>query len=73
MERIYKPIDWSNFPPIEDCISFGDTNENHLNIEVSNINERVVMIDASKLAMPTSEEMQELQKYEVASGIYRIV
>lgn len=73
MERNYKPIDWSNFPPIEERTSFGDTNGNHLNTEITDIDDRVITLDTSKLAMPTSEEMQALQKCEVASGVYRIV
>ena len=47
MECNYKPIDWSNYPPIEKRISFGDTNDNKLDIA---IDERVVTLDTSKLA-----------------------
>lgn len=67
MERNYKPIDWSNFPPIEKCTSFGDTNGNHVDIAMPNIDERVITLDTSKFAMPTPEEIQELQKYGKAN------
>ncbi len=30
----YESARWSGLPPIEECTSFGDTNGNHLNIEV---------------------------------------
>lgn len=53
MECNYKPIDWSNYPPIEKRISFGDTNDNKLDIA---IDERVVTLDTSKLAASISEK-----------------
>lgn len=31
----YESAEWSGLPPIKECTSFGDTNSNHLNIEVS--------------------------------------
>lgn len=45
MERKHKPIDWSNFPPIEKCTSFGDTNNNALDISIDDIDSRVVKLN----------------------------
>lgn len=73
MKRNHMPIEWSNCPPIEECTSFGDTNGNKLDITIDNIDQRVIALDSSKLIMSTPEEMQELQKCEIASGVYRIV
>ena len=70
MECNHIPIDWSKLPQRHERTSFGDTNGNKLDIT---IDERVINVDASKIAMPTPEEMKELQKCEVASGVYRIV
>lgn len=70
MEYNYKPVDWSNYPPIEKYTSFGDANDNKLDVA---IDERVIALDASKLVMPTPEEIQKLQKCEEARGVYRVV
>lgn len=34
MNRNYKPVDWSNFPPVEERTNFGDTNDNKLDVAI---------------------------------------
>ena len=73
MERNYKPIDWSNFPPIEKCTPT-DGADYCSRAFVDADNERVITLDISKLAIPTSGDAQkcamlaELNAKKASSG-----
>lgn len=45
IKRNHMPIDGSNCPPIEECTSFGDTNNNKLDIAIDDINQRMITLN----------------------------
>lgn len=40
-----KKIPWNDYPPIEKCTDMGDTNMNHMDISIDDIEERIITLD----------------------------
>ena len=48
MEHNFKPkANWNNYPKIEKCTSFGDTNNSKLDISIDDVDQSTIILDCN--------------------------